>query len=416
MRACLIGIVLSFAAAWPAAAQPPDADTRQTLVEDAQADKATADTRQTLVESAQADKATKLKSYQQTGLERLMGRAEDILYFGTVKWHPFFQSAALGGGLPLGVGYMAHVSSYNTLDMRGSYSIYGYRRIEAEFLAPRLFKRRGTLSVIGGWRDASQVNFYGTGMDTTPADQAQYGFKQGRGAALLTVRPTQRYLTVAGGFEVTRWSPEDATGTAPPVESIYTPTTLPGLGATVTYLHTQATVGFDMRQAAGYARRGGFYGVTAHDYHDRDDRFSYRELDYDAIQHIPILRESWVLSLHGRAETTISRDNQDVPYFLLPHLGGGSTLRGFESWRFRDRNKLLLQAEWRIMVNRFMDTAVFYDAGKVGAHKDDIDFNGLKSDYGFGARFHTPFMTVLRVEVARSNETTRLVVSTSPVF
>ena len=42
------------------------------------------------------------------------------------------------------------------------------------------------------------------------------------------------------------------------------------------------------------------------------------------------------------------------------------------------------------MVNRFIDTAVFYDAGKVAARTADLDFNGLKSDYGFGVRFHGP--------------------------
>jgi hypothetical protein len=41
---------------------------------------------------------------------------------------------------------------------------------------------------------------------------------------------------------------------------------------------------------------------------------------------------------------------------------------------------------------------------------------GMKSDYGFGVRFHGPFTTPLRVEVARSPEGTRLVVATSPIF
>jgi outer membrane translocation and assembly module TamA len=91
-------------------------------------------------------------------------------------------------------------------------------------------------------------------------------------------------------------------------------------------------------------------------------------------------------------------------------------LRGFSSWRFRDRHSLLLQAEWRIMANRFFDTAVFYDTGKVAPRSSDLDFHGLKHDYGFGARFHTPFSTALRVDVARSDEGTRLVFGMSPAF
>ena len=105
-----------------------------------------------------------------------------------------------------------------------------------------------------------------------------------------------------------------------------------------------------------------------------------------------------------------------MPFFLLPYVGSGSTMRGFTSHRFRDQNGLTLQAEWRIMVNRFMDTAVFYDSGTVAARRSDFDFDEMKRDFGIGVRLHGPFSTPLRVEVARSPEGTRLVISTSPIF
>jgi Omp85 superfamily domain len=404
MRCCRLVGASTLAAALmcavaPAAAQDPDGETRQAVVE-----------------TAQAEKVKTLQPYVETSMQRLMTRLQDILENRTVTWHPFFESGAHGGGLPIGVGYVKYVAPFNYVDVRGSYSVYGYKRAEAEFVAPRLFDRRGHLSIIGGWRDATQVGFYGLGPDTSVDDRTSYGFKEGYGSALLTVWPTRKLLMLRGGFELSRWSPESARGSFPPIETVYTPATLPGLGATTTYAHSQGTVGLDWRPAPAYARRGGFYAVTAHDYHDKDDRFGFRQVDYELVQHVPILREAWVISLRGLAETTFRRDGQEIPYFLLPHLGGGSTLRGFDSWRFRDQNKLLLQAEWRIMANRFMDTAVFYDAGKVAARPSDLGFNDLQHDYGFGARFHTPFLTALRVEVARSRETTRLVVSTSPVF
>ena len=223
-------------------------------------------------------------------------------------------------------------------------------------------------------------------------------------------------LTLVGGTDVARWSFKTPSGIAPSVDSLYTPATLPGLGTTTTYVHSQATVGFDWRPAAAYARRGGFYGVTAHDYTDPDSRFGFRRVDYELTQHFPILRESWVISVRSQASTTFGKEDQQVPFYLLPSLGGGSTLRGYSSWRFRDRNSLLLQGEWRIMVNRFFDTAVFYDAGKVAQRVSDLDFTGMKHDYGFGARFHTPLATVLRVDIARSSEGTSLVFGTSAAF
>jgi len=372
-------------------------------------------TREAVVEEAQAAQVPNLHPYVPTKGERLMDKAEAILN-GTPTWHPFFESAYRGGGLALGAGYTQHVSSFNFIDVRGSYSVSNYKRAEAEFVAPRLFHRRGQLSVLGGWREAPETDFYGVGTGTSIADRSFYGFRQSHGSALLTVWPTRRYLMLQGGVQLARWSLDGGTGSTPSVDNVYTPVTLPGLGTTTTYLHTRATAGFDWRPSPGYARRGGFYGVTAHDYHDRDSQFGFRQVDYEVIQHVPILRESWVLSLHGLAETTWRKGNQDVPFFMMPSLGGGSNLRGYSSWRFRDRNSVLAQAEWRIMVNRFFDTAVFYDAGQVAAHKSDFNLDRFKTDYGFGVRFHTPFATVLRVDVARSREGTTLVFATSPVF
>jgi Omp85 superfamily domain len=373
-------------------------------------------TREAAIEQAQAEKDKLVHPYVPGKVEGFMNRAEDILVNGMPRWHPYFENAYSGGGFTLGAGYAYHVGGYNMLDVRGSYSIKDYKRVEAEFTAPRLFHRRGELSLLGGWREATQVAFYGLGTDTSVDDRANYDFREPYGSALLTFWPTRRWLMLRGGLELSQWSLRSGEGSFPSVETVFPPETLPGFGTKTTYVHSQGTAGFDWRTSPGYTRRGGFYGVTLHDYNDRDDAFGFQQLNYEAIQHFPILREAWVISLHGLVQTAFNKDDQQIPFFLLPSVGGGHTLRGFSSWRFRDRNSLLLQAEWRIMVNRFLDTAVFYDAGKVTARRSDLDFNGLKSDFGFGVRFHGPVSTPLRVEVARSNEGLRFVLTTSPVF
>ena len=375
-----------------------------------------ATTREAAIEQAQAEKVKTLHPYVEGKVEALLDRAEDILVNGVPRWHPFFNNAYSGGGITLGVGYAHHVSPYNMLDVRGSLTHLGYKRVEAEFTAPRLFHRRGALSLLGGWREATQVGFYGLGTDTSKDDRTDYDFQQPYGSVSLTFWPTRRLLMLRGGAELSRWSLRPGQGSFPSIETVYTPQTLPGLGTKTTYLHSQGTVGFDWRTSPGYSRRGGFYGVTLHDYTDRDKELGFDQLDYEVIQHFPILREAWVISLRGLAQTTYNKSNQEIPFFLLPSLGSGSTLRGFSSHRFRDQNSLVLQAEWRIMVNRFIDTALFYDAGKVTARRSDLDFNGLRSDYGFGVRFHGPFATPLRVELAKSHEDLRIIFATSPIF
>lgn len=372
-------------------------------------------TRAAAIEQQQADRAKTLHPYVPNKAEKYFDRAEAILSNG-LRWHPYFQNAYSGGGFTVGAGYRTFVSPYNSVDLRGSITVSGYKRLEAEFLAPRLMNRRAVLSVIGGWREATQVGFYGLGNSTDQDNRANYGFTQPYGVAALTVRPTNRMLLLRGSFEASQWNQTPGSGSAPSVEEVYSPATLTGLGAEVPYLHSTATVGFESRPSAGYARRGGFYGVTFHDFTNTDDRYGFKQIDYEAIQHVPLLRETWVLSFRAFVSTTGLKSGQQIPFFMLPSVGGGSSLRAYSSWRFRDRNAMELQGEWRAMVNRYFDIALFYDTGKVTAHTRDLDFSGLKDDFGVGFRFHGPLSTPLRVDLAKGSEGFHVVWAASAVF
>ena len=159
-----------------------------------------------------------------------------------------------------------------------------------------------------------------------------------------------------------------------------------------------------MRGAAG------LYEVALHHYADRDDTYSFDRLDAEVVQHIPILRENWVVSLRGLLQTTLDDDDQ-VPYFLLPSLGSGSTLRGYSSWRFRDRHSLLLSGEWRWIPNRLaLDMALFYDAGMVAAAFDALSARRPRSATSASASGSTARRPRrLRIELAKGREGVRLV-------
>jgi hypothetical protein len=397
--AAALAVLLQTIVARPAAAQAPEEPTRAALIE-----------------QAEAEQARQAHPYVPNKAERYLDYAEGYLA-GGIKFHPFFENAYSGGGFTLGAGYRRYLGSYNSVDLRGSITFSGYKRVESEFLAPRIFKRQGTLSIVGGWREATQVGYYGLGTSNTVDDRANYGFKQPYGVATLTVRPDHGLVLLRGSVEASQWQQTPGSGTDhPSVETVYTPATLTGLGASVTYLHSQGTVALDSRPSAGYARRGSYFGVTFHDFADPDSRYGFTQIDYEGIQHVPLVREAWVLSFRGAVSTTGTKSGEEIPFFMLPAVGGGSSLRAYSSWRFRDRSHMELQAEWRVIVNRFLDMAVFTDAGKVTAHTRDLGFDGLKHDYGLGFRLHGPLSTPLRIDFAKGNEGFRIVWAASAVF
>src|ERR1700752_2499440 len=174
-------------------------------------------TRQAAIEQAQAEKLEVLHPYIPSRGERLAARVDEILTNQGRHLHPFLESAYSGGSFALGAGYIQHVSSYNFVDVRGSYSLSNYKRVEAEFVAPRLFHRRGELSLLGGWRDAPQDGFYGLGTDTSKADRTNYRFQRPYAAGLLPLWPTRRNLLLRGGAEWTKWSQEPGLGRFPSV-------------------------------------------------------------------------------------------------------------------------------------------------------------------------------------------------------
>jgi hypothetical protein len=239
--------------------------------------------------------------------------------------------------------------------------------------------------------------------------------KQAYGGADIGLHPVP-WTIVRAGLLYEDFSLGEGAGPHPSIEEINTPATAPGLGANPKYLHTMVSGGLDSRPSPGYARHGGLYEVSYHNYADRDDTYSFDQLNAEVVQHIPILRENWVISLHGLLQTTLD-DADTVPYFLLPSLGGGSTLRGYSSWRFRDRNSLLMSGEFRWIPSRLgLDMAVFYDTGKVTPRFNDISWKGLASDVGVGVRFHSPLATPLRIELAKGREGMTLVFSGSAAF
>jgi hypothetical protein len=373
------------------------------------------ETRAAEIAAEQAEKATRLAPRVPPKAERLIKAAERALLEEPSGFYPYFDSVYSGGGFTLGGGYRQFTGDRTQWSVAGLYSAKAYKLAEASFLSPGHAAGLIDVRARTGWRDATQVAFHGLGIDS-PADvNTAFRMRQTYGGADVALR-SLRYLFVRGGFAVEAFDISDPTGNHTSVEDAFTPATAPGLGVDPTFLHASSAVGFDWRPAADYARSGGLYEVSHHHYDDQDDVYSFNRVDLELVQHFPILRETWVISLHGAMQTVVG-DTDQVPYFLLPSLGSGSTLRAYSSWRFRDRHAVLTTAEFRWIPSRLaLDMAFFYDAGTVAAEVDRLALDDFVSNYGIGIRFHGPVSTPLRIEFARGREGFNVVFGASAAF
>jgi hypothetical protein len=372
------------------------------------------ETRAAEIGAEQAKKATEVTPYEAGTAERWAVAIRREFLAEPSGFYPYFASVYSGGGFTLGAGYRQFLGDRTHWDAKGLYSAKSYKLFEVSADSWGHAQDRLDLHGRVGWRDATQVAYYGLSIDS-PDERSNFRMQQSYFGGDLQVRPGG-FTVFGAGMTYEDFALEEGTGNTPSIEEVFTPETAPGLGASPTYLHTTASGGFDWRPSPGYARHGGLYQVTYHNYADRDNAYSFDRIDGEIVQHIPILRENWVISLHGLVQTTLD-DDDVVPYFLLPSLGSGSTLRAYPSWRFRDRHSLLLSGEFRWIPNRLgIDMALFYDTGKVTPRWDDLSLDHLKSNVGIGIRFHTPLATPLRIELARGSEGLHLVFGGSAAF
>ena len=372
------------------------------------------DTRTEEIAAKQKEKAAQTAPYQPTKFEKVMTRVEENFVSPPSGIYPVLGSVYSGGGFTPGLGYRRFYARRAVWDVVGLYSFKNYKSIQFGTRTPWSGRGKWMLDARTGWFDAPQVGYYGTGMDQTQP-RANYRLQQGYAALTASLRPS-RWTRLQGEVAYEAYDTEEGKGSAPSIETIYTPATAPGLGASPTFVRTEGTAAIDWRPSPFYARKGGLYSITLTNFGDIDDTFSFQRLDGELVQHLPILRETWVISLRARVQTVLD-SGDTVPYFLLPQLGSGRTLRAYSTGRFRDRHSLLSSAEFRWIPNRLgMDMAVFYDAGKVTNRRADLDFEGMAHDWGIGARFHGPTSTVLRIEAARGSDGWKLVFATSAPF
>ena len=122
-------------------------------------------------------------------------------------------------------------------------------------------------------------------------------------------------------------------------------------------------------------------------------------IQLDLRHYIPLYKEL-ILAWNFRSEIAVGNN---VPFQLLPTIGGQDLVRGIRQNKFKDNTLFALQTELRIPIWRFLKGAVFASIGDVYNY-NNWQWATPKIGYGVGLRacIHQA-KTNIRFDVARQN-------------
>ena len=253
-----------------------------------------------------------------------------------------------------------------------------------------------------------EEDFFGIGPDSKQEERSNYLLESGAYTAAVGFR-VNPWLVLGGGAGLVQLSLRSGKDDRfPSTEDVVYSAPVPGLEQAPDYYRYLTAAFVDYRDTPGNAHKGGFFGFQILRVDDKGgNEFEFTRYMFDARQYVPLGSPQRVLALWFLTNFDDPDPGSEVPFYLMRTLGGGNTLRGFREFRFRDRNRMHLSAEYRWEASPVLEFALFYDTGKVFSDSDDFNFGHLEDSIGFGARFKTGGSTAMRVEVADSDEATR---------
>ena len=166
----------------------------------------------------------------------------------------------------------------------------------------------------------------------------------------------------AGYLDVTSGAGTDTR--MPSSTDVFTSAEMPGVGEPLAFVVLEPFVELATMDRAHNDLAGGIYRVSLAHHRDQDsDRYSFLRWEADLRHYFTFLEDTRAIAVRGWASSARPDAGNDVPFYLQPTIGGARTLRGYRTFRFRDRSALLLQAEYRWRINELVTGALFTTPG-----------------------------------------------------
>lgn len=314
------------------------------------------------------------------------------------------------GGLPPGTGFALGPEYRHTFENESAIFRASARGsmgrsylADAELSLPRLAGRFLFAGLYALRSDYPRLRYYGPGPSSAPADAANYRLENTAFESSAGVKPLARLkMGVSGGYQVYNVGPGQSHDV---VSAERTFSEVPGMARQPSFVRAGPFIQLDYRDNIGSPNKGGNYLFRYFTYSDRDLRqFSFTRIEGELQQYIPFFNERRIIALRAKSILSEAHNGQLVPFYLQPTLGGPYDLRGFPAFRYYDNDALVLNGEYRFDLFTGVRMAIFADAGKVSARWQQLNFSGLKTDYGVGLRSNLRNSSGIRLDFAFSRE------------
>jgi len=378
--------------------------------------------------------------------DRLAPRRDNIEAFKIVNHvNALFSGFEQGAGLGLGVE-LTTADKIPGVEFRGRFIISTkyYRRLEAEAYIPKIVDSQTHADIWFGYIYRRRDNFFGIGPRTPDTFETNYASEYRMYNAVLSRDFTQR---IQAGIFTSLINSDAYNGTDTsdvPINVLFsnqptvTPITrwLPGLNNNAKLIAYGVFAQYDARDnergltkgAFLYTRFGSVDGLENAAFSD----FGWNEISLDGRVYIPLGSDFTSIALRASTDLLNPKGGSQIPFYVLPWLGGRSHLRGFDNYRFRGNNLLLFAIEprrtvWKQSETKGIDVFVFGDGGQVwGDNRSNTDPQVLANDnmnssnwrfgIGGGAQYRMGRNFGVRIDIGHSNERNNVYFSVSRGF
>jgi hypothetical protein len=333
--------------------------------------------------------------------------------------HPVIGGVVSSGGVGFGVGYDSPEDTRWYKEAEAMVTVRRYWSLEGE-VGRRTASKRSQIGAFGGVRHMGRIDYFGIGPKTIFDDRSTFRLRETTIGTRAWVRPVP---AVRIGGSIAAYMPDLGRGTHPSVPSIaerFPAASVPGFGAEPTFGRYRGYIEFlqpvaadpdDIDESNRYRAAYQLAFETVRDYDS--GRYDFHRWETEVRQSIPGFASGQRLMLHGLVAATNS--DSEVPFYMLYTLGGSgglkafrpdllesdgthATLRAFRNYRFRDRDLVLMQAEYLIPVHRYVHATVFIDSGQVAPRTSEL-FNDLRTTTGFSLGYVRKGRTLGRMDV-----------------